>query len=207
MQKQIKLIITLLLLLLLAACGQEEPEEEETIQLPIEYLPFVDDSLGLSLEHPPDWTVHPSSVGVTLATNQSVIETESLADIGEEAFIVIIPGEIDVFNFQTAQNFTEDDVLSALATYKVLLENEGQEFVTVEPPLAFINDNQKMARMVLRSQEDGQTLITMMAVVTENGYMALISAASLEKSAAEMRPIFEKIIESIEVQPPTSLGS
>jgi hypothetical protein len=207
MQKQIKLIITLLLLLLLAACGQEEPEEEETIQLPIEYVPFVDDSLGLSLEHPPDWTVHPSSVGVTLATNQSVIETESLADIGEEAFIVIIPGEIDVFNFQTAQNFTEDDVLSALATYKVLLENEGQEFVTVEPPLAFINDNQKMARMVLRSQEDGQTLITMMAVVTENGYMALISAASLEKSAAEMRPIFEKIIESIEVRPPTSLGS
>jgi hypothetical protein len=146
-------------------------------------------------------------VGVTLATNQSVIETESLADIGEEAFIVIIPGEIDVFNFQTAQNFTEDDVLSALATYKVLLENEGQEFVTVEPPLAFINDNQKMARMVLRSQEDGQTLITMMAVVTENGYMALISAASQEKSAAEMRPIFEKIIESIEVRPPTSLGS
>lgn len=196
------------LLLLLGACNQEEPEatataEPETVNRPEDFfLPFDDDALGLSLLYPPGWITEASVAGATVATSQSVIDAESLADIGEEAFVVILPGEIDYFNFQTGQTFSEDDVLQALATYKILLEREGQEFVTIEPPQSFVNDNQRMARIVLRSIEDGAPLITIMAVVMQDGYMALISAASLEDTAEAMRPTFELIIESIEVRPP-----
>jgi ornithine cyclodeaminase/alanine dehydrogenase-like protein (mu-crystallin family) len=142
--------------------------------------------------------------GATIATSQSVIDAESLADIGEEAFIVVIPGEIDYFNFQTSQTFNRDDVLSALETYKNLLEQEGQQYVTIIPPQAYTNENQNMARMILRSVEDGEPLITVMAVVMSDNYMALVSAASLEDTAEAMRPIFYDIIDSIEVRPPAA---
>ncbi|MFZ0547194.1 MAG: hypothetical protein WAM60_17235 [Candidatus Promineifilaceae bacterium] len=206
------IILIGLLLILLTACNQDEPEEAtptaETAATPvvnesnIQYLPLVDDALGLSLQYPDGWVTQSSLGGATIATSQDVIDAESLADIGEEAFVVVIPGEIDYFNFQTAQQFSEDDVLQALATYKALLEKEGSEFVAVEPPVAFASENQKMARMIVRSVEDGEPLITEMAVVMGNGYMALISAASLEGTAPAMRPIFDHIIESVEVRPP-----
>jgi hypothetical protein len=201
-----------LLLIMIVACDEEEPDggataepQEEVTQSSVQFVPFTDDGLGLSLQHPAGWITQASIAGATVATSQAVIDVESLADIGEEGFVVILPGEIDYFNFQTGQTFSEDDVLQALATYKVLLEREGQEYVTIEPPQSFVNDGQKIARIVLRSVEDGEPLITVMAVVMEDGYMALVSAASLEGTAEEMRPIFERIIESIEVRPPGGL--
>lgn len=200
-----------LLLLVLTACNQEEPEEPtaepQNVNRPEDFFtPFSDDALGLSLLYPPHWITQTSIAGVTVATSQAAIDVDSLADIGEEAFVVVLPGEIDYFNFQTGQQFSEEDVLQALATYKVLLEQEGQEYVTLEPPQQFSNDRQKMARIVLRSVEDGEPLITVMAVVMQDGYMALVSAASLEDTAEEMRPTFEQIIESIEVRPPAGLS-
>lgn len=208
---QLKAILLIFfLLILITACNQEEQEEAtataEADQSTVQYVPFVDDELGLTLQHPANWVTQSAFGGATIATSQSIIDAESLAEIGEEAFVVVIPGEIDQFNFQTGQSFTEDDVLSALATYKVLLEREGQEYVTVQPPEAFTNDRQKMARMVLRSTEDGEPLITVMAVVMEDGYMALISAASQEETADEMRSIFNRIIESIHVGPPAGIS-
>jgi hypothetical protein len=61
--------------------------------------------------------------------------------------------------------------------------------------------------MVLRSTEDGEPLITIMAVVMSDTHIALISAASLEDTADEMRPIFESIIESVEVRAPGSIST
>ena len=50
--------------------------------------------------------------------------------------------------------------------------------------------------MVLNSTEDGESITTILAVIINEDYMVLISAASLESSAATMRPIFDHIIES-----------
>jgi hypothetical protein len=126
------ILIIFLLLLFVTACNQDKPEETpestppiqptataEPTQPVIQYTPFDDDALGLSLQYPADWITQPSIAGVTIATDQSVIDVESLADIGEEGFIVIIPGEIDYFNIQTSQTFNRDDVLGALAPYKI----------------------------------------------------------------------------------------
>jgi hypothetical protein len=202
------------LLLLLAACNQDggdgtpaADEPEEVNQNNVQFVPFVDDALGLSAQYPANWVFQSSFSGATFASSQSAIDAQSLADIGEEGFVVVIPGEISYFNFQTSQTFDRDDILQALATYKVLLEREGQSYVTVEPPEALTKNNQNLARMVLRSTEDGEPLITIMAVVMSDTHIALISAASLEDTADEMRPIFESIIESVEVRAPGSIST
>lgn len=207
------LFTIILLLFPLAACSQAgndgTPEAEETAEVNqsrVQFVPFTDDALGMSAQYPANWVTHSSFGGATFASDQSAIDAESLADIGEEGFVVVIPGEIEYFNFQTSQTFERDDILQALATYKVLLEREGQSYVTIEPPEALTKNNQNLARMVLRSTEDGEPLITIMAVVMSDTHMALISAASLEETADEMRPIFERIIESVEVHAPGGIS-
>ena len=215
------IILSLLLLLFIAACNQEtsetpeaaEPTEQVTPEEPadvdissVQFIPFIDNENGISMQHPANWVTHSASGGTTVASSEAVIQAESLADIGEEAFVVIIPGEIDVFNFQTSQSFTQDDVLQALETYKILLEREGQDYVAVEPPQAFTKNNQNLARMVLRSMEGGQPVITVMAVIMGENYMALVSAASNQDTAEELRPIFYQIIESIEVRAPNGFS-
>lgn len=207
------ILMILISLLLVTACNQDGEDNSETTepaevnQSAVQYIPFVDDALGLTAQYPANWMVNATSSGATFATDQAVIDAESLAEIGENGFIVVIPGEIDYFNFQTGQTFSQEDILSALATYKILLEREGQQYVTVEPPQAFTNNNQKMARMVLRSIEDGEPLITVMSVVMGDTHMALISAASLEETSDDMRPIFYKVIDSIEVKAPGSFST
>jgi hypothetical protein len=189
----------------LAACNQSAEETPEPNPASVQFVPFNDDALGLTLQYPAGWITDVSIGGATIATSQSAIDAESLADIGEEAFVVVIPGEIDYFNFQTSQEFDRENILQALATYKLLLEREGQSYVTVEPPEAYTSNDQNLARMVLRSMEEGEPLITIMAVIMGDDYMALVSAASLEDTAEEMRPIFYQIIESIEVRAPAGI--
>jgi hypothetical protein len=219
------ILLTLFLLLFIAACNQETPdapeespeperqvtpeeqEEPEEVDLSsVQFVPLIDNENGLSLQYPANWVTHSSISGTTVASSESIIQAESLANIGEEAFVVIIPGEVDVFNFQTSQSFTQDDIIRVLETYKVLLEKEGQAYVLVEPPQAFTGNNQNMARMVLRSTEGGQPIITVMAVIMADNYMALVSAASNQEKAEELQPIFYQIIESIEVRAPGSFS-
>lgn len=219
------ILLILFLFIFIAACKQEEPSgtpepseenaapteqatEEETTPPPsTQFVPLIVNENGLSLQYPANWVTHSASGGTTVASSQAVIDAESLADIGEDAFVVIIAGEIDVFNFQTSQNFTTDDIIQVLQTYKALLEKEGQVYVVVEPPQAFTNNNQNMARVILRSTEADQPIITVMAVIMGDSYIALVSAASSEDKAEEMRPIFYEIIDSIEVQAPGSFSS
>jgi hypothetical protein len=214
----LKLIIFgFVLILVIAACNQEPSETpeattettgaetQEAVDISsVELIPLVDNENGLILQYPDGWVTKSGGGGATVASAQSVIDAESLGEIGDEAFVVIIPGEIDVFSFQTSQSFTGDDVLSVLETYKQLLEGEGQSYVVVLPPETFTKNNQNMGRMVLRSTENEQPIITVMAVVMGEEYMALVSAASHQDKSEEFRPIFYRIIDSIEVGPPSS---
>jgi hypothetical protein len=169
------------------------------------YVPFSDETLGLATVYPEDWVAQTVFGGLTIASSQAVIDAESLADLGEGGFVNFIPGELGVFNLQTGQDFRPIDALIILGVYKQLLEREGQSYQIVEPGRSLDIEAQSAGMMVLRSTEDGQPLITILAVIIDEDYMALISAASLEPSAVTMRPIFERIITSTQVTFPAGL--
>ena len=204
MKAKLFLLAILLIVLILPACNEaaapEEPDTPDT-----NFVLHTDEELGVTLNYPEDWIVHSGFGGLTVASSQAVIDGESLADIDEEGFVLVIPGELGIFNLQLGQQFTEDDALQALNVYIQLLEREGQNHLVVEPPQAFTIDGQSAASMVTRSQEDGKNLITILGVVMNGEYMALVSAASLEATADEMRPIFDEIIQRIHVLAPVSL--
>ena len=207
-QKPLYLII-LLFILLAAACNQQPnptlTETEEAATVDINYIPFSDAELGLAIVYPEDWVTQAVFGGLTTASSQSVIDASSLADIGENGFVNYLPGELGVFNLQTGQEFSASDALVILGVYKQLLEREGQSYQIVEPAHSLDIEAQSSGMMVLRSTEDGKPLITILAIIINEDYMALISAASLESSAATMRPIFDRIINSTQVTFPTSL--
>ena len=186
-------LITLLFLLVAAACNQQpDIAPEATIEIAatdINYIPFSDAQLGLTIIHPDDWVTQAVFGGLTTASSQAVIDASSLADIGENGFVHFIPGELGVFNLQTGQEFSASDALVILGVYKQLLEREGQSYQIVEPAHSLDIAAQSAGMMVLRSTEDGESLITLLAVIINEEYMALISAASLESSAVTMRPI------------------
>ena len=202
-------LITLLFLLVAAACNQQpDIAPEATIEIAatdINYIPFSDAQLGLTIIHPDDWVTQAVFGGLTTASSQAVIDASSLADIGENGFVNFIPGELGVFNLQTGQEFSASDALVILGVYKQLLEREGQSYQIVEPAHSLDIAAQSAGMMVLRSTEDGEPLITILAVIINEEYMALISAASLESSAVTMRPIFDRIINSTQVTFPTGL--
>jgi hypothetical protein len=201
-----QLLLTILLTtIILAACNNQAEISEESQEPTTNFVLYTDEELGVALNHPEDWVVHSGFGGLTVASSQEVIDGESLAEIGDNGFVLVIPGELGVFNMQLGQQFTEDDALQVLNVYIQLLEREGQTHLEIEPPQAFTIDGQSAASMVTRSQEDGKNLITIFAVVMNGDFMALVSAASLEFKADEMRPIFDEIIQSIHVLTPVGL--
>lgn len=204
-----KLLLILLLFPLLAACNQESatpaPATTEAAAAEMNYVPFSDETLGLATVYPEDWVAQTVFGGLTIASSQAVIEAESLADLGDEGFVNFIPGELGVFNLQTGQNFRPIDALIILGVYKQLLEREGQSYEVIEPGHSLDIEAQSAGMMVLRSTENGQPVITILAVIINEDYMALISAASLESNATTMRPVFEHIITSTEVTFPAGL--
>ncbi|MCP4425059.1 MAG: hypothetical protein GY803_11235 [Chloroflexi bacterium] len=199
-KKTARLILaTLILPLLIAACGIKE---DEPVQPDVNYVPLTDEELGVSLVHPEGWVSSSGFGGLTVASSQEVIDGDSLAEIGDNGFALIIPGELDIFNKQMGQTFTEADALPILNVYKQLLEREGQTHQEIEPPQEVTIEGQPAAMMWTRSQEEGKNLIIVLAVIINDDYMALVSAASLEPASEEMRPIFEHIINSIQIASP-----
>jgi hypothetical protein len=202
-------LIASLFVLFAAACDRQPatppPGTAEATAANINYIPFSDDMLGLSIVYPEDWVVQTVFGGLTAASSQEVIDAESLADIGDNGSVNFIPGELGVFNLQTGQNFSAKDALIILGVYKQLLEREGQSYEIVEQAHSLDVEAQSAGMMVLRSIEDGEPLITVLAIIINEDYIALISAASLEPSAAAMRPIFDRIIGSVQVTFPAGL--
>lgn len=196
------LLLGLLIISLIFSAGcnnqPDTPAESETT-----YLPFSDEALGVSLVYPEGWVSHNAIGGLTVATSQAIIDAESMATLDDGGFLNIITGELAMFNFQIGQEIQPDESLVALGVYKQLLEQTGQSFQVVEPPVELTVEGASSSSMtVLRSMEDGKQLHTLLAVIIAENNMALISAASLEFKAEEYRPTFDHIIQSIRVSTP-----
>ncbi|MBP8001174.1 MAG: hypothetical protein KA314_01405 [Chloroflexi bacterium] len=173
----------------------------------VKFIPFGSDANGLFLEVPETWIAREELTGVTVATSERVLSIESFDDLQQDAVLVIIPGEIDVLEFQAGEAFTGRDPLSLLELYVNLLRKEGQEYTGVVPPQTFANGNQMGAKMILQSPQTDTTLeIIMAAIVNEEaGYVAFVSTAATTEMAATYRSTFDAILDTIQVGPAAAL--
>ncbi len=194
-------ILLFITLLFLAACGGDEAAPEAD-----NFVSHTDAELGLTLSYPEAWIIHNSIGALTVASSQIVIDSDSLADIGDNGFVLIIPGEIDILNFQSNQDLAEDKPLPALYVYQQMLEKGGQAYLGLEPPHELELDDQTGAITLTRATIDGETFMTFLAVIMNDGQIALISAGALEESFDALRPSLEQIIQSIQVTAPADLS-
>ena len=227
-KKSFYLPVMLILLLSLAACDQSDPAETvdtadetavtstDSAESPAEptaeptaepvdttvYTTYTNETSGLTLDYPEAWVASDSFSGVTFASSQTVLDGESLADIGENGFVNIIPGELELFNFQANQDLKPGDAVQTLIVYRSLLEKEGQRYQAVEPPSSLEVEADSSVVSVFRTEEDGEILIMLMAIVINEGQVTFITAASLEETAVEMRPIFDHMLNSVQISAP-----
>lgn len=227
-KKSFYLPVMLILLLSLAACDQSDPAETvdtadetavtstDSAESPAEptaeptaepvdttvYTTYTNETSGLTLDYPEAWVASDSFSGVTFASSQTVLDGESLADIGENGFVNIIPGELELFNFQANQDLKPGDAVQTLIVYRSLLEKEGQRYQAVEPPSSLEVEADSSVVSVFRTEEDGEILIMLMAIVINEGQVTFITAATLEETAVEMRPIFDHMLNSVQISAP-----
>lgn len=205
MPGQLRLIAALIAIatVLSSACRQEATPPAADSDPARSYNAVTVDSLGLSLEYPEGWIVHEAFSGLTLASSQEVIDEASLADIDDEAFVNIIPGELAVFNMQSGQQFSADQPAEVLAHYQALLENEGQTFVVRRAPEIQTINGQNVARMTVESDVDGERLVSIMSVILNEEFMAFVSAGALRDHFEAIEPVLLHVLDTIVVTPPT----
>lgn len=204
MWKRFLLALALFAALFLVACGEDQ-NVTPTAEPEQAFVAYENEELGLALEHPESWVTHTGFSGLTVASDQMVIDSESLDQIGDEAFVNIIPGELAVFGAQTGETFRADQPEAVLQKYKSLLENEGQVYTVIEPTTVSTVDGENVAWMVVSSPVEAETLVTMLGVVINDEFMALISAGALEGQFEAVQPTLEQIVSSIVVTPPSGL--
>lgn len=193
--------------LLIVACQQDdagatqEPAPDDVI-----YTSFEDGELGLALEMPEGWITHSAFSGLTVASSQRVIDSDSLANIGDDAFVNIIPGELAVFGMQAGETFSSDRPGEVLAVYRALLENEGQSFTVRQPAETRTVNGQNVAQMTVESVVDGGRLVTILAVIIHDEFMAIVSAGSLQDRFEDVQPTLMHVLNSIVVSPPTGIS-
>lgn len=200
--KKIAPALLLLFVVFLAGCRQLIDRFDAGEQ---SFVPYENAEMGLALEHPQGWVVHTAFGGLTVASSQTVIDGASLTDIGDGAFVNVIPSELAVFGMRVDRDFSDGDPQSVLDTYKGLLEGEGQEFTEVEAPRSTTVDGQNVATMIVESAADGATVVTILSVIIDGDFMALVSAGSLQDHFGTVRPTLEHIVGSITVSPPADL--
>ncbi|MFW5942584.1 MAG: hypothetical protein ACOC8X_07685 [Chloroflexota bacterium] len=205
MAKKLLLLVALLVAALLAACEQEQGSgaADDTAQT---FVTYESEQLGLSLEHPESWVAHTGFSGLTLASDQLVIDSTSLGEIGDEAFVNVIPGELAVFEMQTEETFAADQPQVVLQKYRNLLEDEGQVYTVVEPATTSTANGENIATMVVSSAVEEETLLTLLGVVIHDDFMALVSAGALEEGFEDARPTLERVVNSIVVSAPSGEG-
>ncbi|MFW6069454.1 MAG: hypothetical protein ACOC9X_00295 [bacterium] len=205
MAKKLLLLVALLVAALLAACEQEQGSgaADDTAQT---FVTYESEQLGLSLEHPESWVAHTGFSGLTLASDQLVIDSTSLGEIGDEAFVNVIPGELAVFEMQTQETFAADQPQVVLQKYRNLLEDEGQVYTVVEPATTSTANGENIATMVVSSAVEEETLLTLLGVVIHDDFMALVSAGALEEGFEDARPTLERVVNSIVVSAPSGEG-
>ncbi|HSM54943.1 MAG TPA: hypothetical protein VK879_02210 [Candidatus Sulfomarinibacteraceae bacterium] len=205
MYKRLLLLLALLAAGLLVACEQDQ--DAAATQEPAQpYVSYESEELGLVLEYPEGWVAHTGFNGLTIASDQLVIDSNSLSEIGDEAFVTIIPGELALFEMQTQETFAADQPQAVLQKYRSLLEDEGQVYTVVEPLTTTTVNGENLATMVLSSPVEGETLLTLLGVVINDDFMALVSAGALEETFESARPTLERVVSSIVVTPPGGGG-
>ncbi|HZD10993.1 MAG TPA: hypothetical protein VE553_06595 [Candidatus Binatia bacterium] len=209
MPKKVKLIVAALVIIAVLAtgCSRQATTPQPTPPTDVTYVPFEDEALGLSLEYPDDWIAHSAFSGLTLASSQSVIDSDSLANIEDEAFVNLIPGELAVFGMQSGQEFSSDQPQEVLDVYRGLLENEGQSFTVRRPPEVRTVNGQNVAQMTVESDVDGEQLVTIFSVIINDEFMVLASAGALQGHFDEVQPILAHVLDSIVVSPPAGIES
>lgn len=196
------MLILLLTALTLAACGDGR---ENATAVATTYVPYENNIMGIRLEYPEGWATEESIGGLTIASSADVLTLESLAEIGNEGFIVILPIELAAFNFQTGQNIAPNDALGALNIYKMLLEQEGQSYLVERPPQALTINGQTAAVMEVTSDAGGETLRTRMVAILDEGQAVLISLATLNGADVDVISAeLDHILNSVEVFQPGS---
>lgn len=190
------------LLLSLAACRNESGGATGEGAAPDNFVSYESETMGVRVQHPEGWVTHRAFNGLTLASNQEVIDSSSLAEIGEGAFVNIIPGELAVFNMQTGGSFSNEQPQEVLERYRALLEAQGQIYTVMEAPEVSNIEGRNVATMVVRSTVRGKTLVTILGSHLNGQYVALSSAGALEEHFEEVRPELEQIVRSIDVFPP-----
>lgn len=193
--------------LLVVACQQDDlGATQEPAPDDITYMTFEDADLGLTLEMPQDWITHNAFSGLTVASSQRVIDSDSLANIDDEAFVNIIPGELDVFGMQAGETFSSDRPGEVLAVYRTLLETEGQRFTVRQPAETRTVNGQNVAQMTVESTVDGEQLVTILAVIIHDKFMAIVSAGALQERFGTVQPVLMHVLNSIVVSPPAGIA-
>lgn len=197
-QKRLVLLAITVFLGLLVGCGGGQEEAGD-------YVLHEDPEMGLTIRHPEDWVTHDSFSGLTLASSQEVIDSESMADIGEGGFVTVITGELALFAQETGTALSREDAVPALAMYEKALLDAGEGLRIVEDVQEKEINGQNAAYMVMESEEGGKTLNTILTVVLSDDYIALVSASALADHFAGMRPTLDAIIDTIEVGAPAGI--
>lgn len=205
MGKRMLLLLALVAATLVAGCDRNQGADgTDTASRP--FVAYESEEFGVTLKHPDDWEVHTGFSGLTVASDRLVIDTDSLSEIGDGAFVNIIPGELAVFGMQAGETFDAGDPEAVLQTYRRLLENEGQVYTVLEPATTSTVDGENVASMVVSSPVEGETLVTMLSVVINDDFVALVSAGALEGAFDNVQPTLEQIVHSIVVSPPAGGG-
>ncbi len=189
-----KTIVILLAVLLLTACGGTAETPPTTT--------YSNPSMGIQFEYPEDWVSADSFGGTTVASSQALIDGESMADIGDGGFVIVLPIEREVLNFQTGQTLEEGDAVGAANLYKTLLEREGGTYVVSQPIEEFDIDGQPAAQMILRTTLDGTNMLVLLGAISANDQVVLYSASAQEVAFGDQRATFEQIIDSMQASPP-----
>jgi hypothetical protein len=190
---------------LAAACTRNDAET--VTPAATSFVPFSDDDLGLSLEYPEGWLTKSDMVGLNLASGEDALEGETMADIGDEAFVTVIPGELAIFAMQTGQELVADQPLPMLRIYRALLEKEGQTFSVVTPSTEETLGERYLASTTLDMPADGETLRIILAIVTDGDYVALVSAGAMQDRFPAVQPTLERIVRSITLRTPAGVTS
>lgn len=205
MWKRLLLVVALASAAVLVACNRDQ-SASATDEPAQPFVRYESEELGLAVEHPPDWVTHVGFNGLTVASDRLVIDSNSLGEIGQEAFVTIIPGELAVFGLQAGETFEPDRPDAVLQTYRQLLENEGQVYTVVEPLSTSSGEGENAAWMVVSSPVEDQTLVTMLGVVIQGEYVALVSAGALEGQFEDVQPTLQHVVDSIAISPPSDEG-
>lgn len=222
----LRILFVLLLALLLAACGGEEPtptpvpptattaptdtpvpptntpaptatpepspEPSATSEPAANFVDFESAAGGYTLQYPENWFTSDLGFFTVFASNEELLDE---AEPGEEGgLLLVVTGE-------TAE-FESDDPAEVLN--QAIAEFElGEDTQIVDGPTTLTIQGQDAATAVINATSDEDTPLTALVAVIINGdYAAIAISATPSETEEEFLPVFESIVNTIEVTEP-----